>query len=221
MKKIAVLLGWLLVLPLILTGPVQASTLTFYINTPFPDNPDPDGPAPWLTALFEDQPDGKVQLTLSANLSASDFVSNWYFNVDPSFQGSLSFQYLGGGTDPATIYSNPNPSPDKDTNLKADGDGYFDFKFTFPTSEDSRFEGTESYQYLISSDIQLYASFFNFPSAPGGGNGIWHTAAHIQGISGGLSAWVGDGPQVPIPGAIWLLGSGLLGLAALRRRQSN
>lgn len=45
----------------------------------------------------------------------------------------------------------------------------------------------------------------------------WHTGQYETG--GGLASNLSAGYQVPLPGAVWLLGSGLAGLGFLRRRQ--
>jgi hypothetical protein len=39
-----------------------------------------------------------------------------------------------------------------------------------------------------------------------------------SGSSGGRESWVDNFALVPIPGAVWLLGSGLIGLFMLRRK---
>ncbi len=49
----------------------------------------------------------------------------------------------------------------------------------------------------------------------------FYTTAELVGYSGGIAPL--GGPPVPIPGAVWLLGSGLIGLVAFggRRRKKN
>ncbi|SEM01208.1 VPLPA-CTERM protein sorting domain-containing protein [Syntrophus gentianae] len=44
--------------------------------------------------------------------------------------------------------------------------------------------------------------------------------AHIVPQQGNSGYAAGDGSAVPLPGAVWLLGSGLVGLAAIRRRRA-
>jgi uncharacterized protein (TIGR03118 family) len=52
-----------------------------------------------------------------------------------------------------------------------------------------------------------------------GSGGKTNTLYFTAGIDGGEHGLFGSVSQVPIPGAVWLLGSGLLGLAAYRRRR--
>ena len=56
------------------------------------------------------------------------------------------------------------------------------------------------------------------------GEGNVFFAAHVAGFNDGnsaTSAFFGGSTLVPLPGAVWLLGSGLLGLVAFARRKKN
>jgi len=76
----------------------------------------------------------------------------------------------------------------------------------------------------------LLESDFNFLAAPHGGNGVFHTAAHVGGI--GLDAegsgWIGDSngngvvpPPIPEPSTFLLFAAGLGGLAFWRKSMVN
>ncbi len=72
--------------------------------------------------------------------------------------------------------------------------------------------------------IDLNADNFNFLNYTGTGDGIFYAAVHIGNYDGPNkhpntdSITVGATNAVPIPGAAWLFGSGLLGLVALKRK---
>jgi hypothetical protein len=206
------------------TGPAQAAAITLSLDTSFPGEgkPDPDGDPPWLTAVFDDKnTSGSVFLTLTASLGYGtdyqNYVSEWYFNLDPNFDpDQLRFSVVGDHSAPSAsdIYTGRNTE-------KADGDGYFDIKFNFPTSAGGRFDDSDSITYEITSTPKqdIVASSFYFLSEPGGDEDTWYSAAHIQELSGeagSSSTWIGA--PVPIPGGIWLLGSGLLALTGFRFR---
>ena len=51
-------------------------------------------------------------------------------------------------------------------------------------------------------------------------NAMWGTGNNAQ-FALNVAAWLADSTATPIPGAAWLLGSGLAGLIALRRRMQS
>jgi hypothetical protein len=159
-------------------------------------------------------------LTMQAsNLLAGEFISNWYFNIDPALNTrSLKFSYVNG---------QQAQSVSKGANCcKANGAGFYDLAFAYSTSGTrggaNRFTGGEVSTYLISGISGLTASAFSFMSSPSGGHGVWHTAAQIQGMANGGSGWIGGSP-IPEPTSLFLGGSiaAVLALGLWRRRRSS
>lgn len=216
-----------LTLPLILSGllafffsPVtHASTVTFDYDRVISGTA-PAGSTPWVTAVFDDGgTSGTVTLTMVApGLSGSENITGMYFNLDPALNpNNLSFSYLGS-TGPAATSVQTGVNA-----FKADGDGKYDILFNFPTS--SGFTAGDTVQYRITGISTLTSGSFNFLSACGNlncsGPGNFYAAAHVQNI-GANSGWIASNVGiVPIPGALWLFGSGLLGLAGLARSKKN
>lgn len=198
---------WLLpavALPLAWAAPALADSLTFKLVDEFSGAVQPTGT---LEATFL-KVGNDVQLTLTSNLKASEFVSLWYFNFNPNLD-------IVNVTPPSGVLV------DED-NLKADGDGDFDFGFSFGNGVFG--EGDGPLVYTISASRELFASDFNFLSEPAGGQGPFKSAAHVQGVynpnnpepnntSG--SGWIAA--VVPLPPVV-LGGSMLMGLVALHRR---
>ena len=202
----------------------MASTVTFNLDTTFSDKPNPPGNSPWLKAEFSDGSGiyaGQVFLTLTANLSPGSFVSDWGFSFNPSLTVSnLSFLYKAGSS------TGPFAGTPRIGNEHLPGTNtYFDFLLSFSTSnKGNRFDGNEYVVYLLgykggsisASDF----SIFNLTeqNTKHKDQGSWLTAAHIQGLSGkdGSTA-IGAQNAVPIPSAVWLFGSGLLGISGFRR----
>ena len=191
----------------------NAATIQFDYNIEFSGATPPAGTPPWLTAVFDDGGgSGSVTLTMSTpGLVGSEFVSSWFFNLDPSLDpSSLVFAHAGGTEGPADSIT-------QGTNCcKADGDGFYDFRLDV-----SGFNAGETLVYTISL-AGITASSFDFLSLPAGGSGPFNSAAHVQSIGPGgeESGWVANsnGSVVPVPAAVWLFGSGL-GLLALARRR--
>jgi hypothetical protein len=201
---------------LTLSGPARAASTTFDLASEYSNGTPPSGAAPWLRASFDDAGgSGSITLTLSSlSLAGTEFVSNWYLNLDPSLDpGDLVFSTpTKTGT-----FGDPTISLGAD-GFKAGPDGDFDILVAFDIAPPGdRFGAGDSVQYTITGIPTLTADSFDFLSAPsGGGPGPFPTAAHVQGIGpeGQASGWV----TTPEPGALSLL---LLGAGAALRRRSR
>ncbi len=146
----------------------------------------PDGSPPWMTVTFADSGANQVTMTIQNNFAAgSQFISNFFFNVDPAIAAmSITNQ---SGQAPETIhpysqgaYGNP-----------AFGNQY-DVQFSFETANNpNRFIGGESSVFLLSG-VGLDENSFSF-TTPSNNGGPQYMAAHLQGISGGGSSWIGSG----------------------------
>jgi hypothetical protein len=218
-------------------GVAQAGTLSYTLDTDF-SNDTPLSGFGSLTATFEDTDTDEVTLTLDAtNLLPSDtsFVGQWWFNVDESLSADPSawdFNYVSGpqtSTDPSlnvamATWQNESGS----TYFKPDGDGYFDLTFDWDPGD---FASGDVVVYTITAD-GLTADSFDFLSVGGGDpnkSGLY-SAAHIQGLDAGDSAFItgepggGEEPPgggitpTPEPSSLALLAIGALALGFIGRR---
>jgi hypothetical protein len=222
-------LGGAVVAVAVCASPLQAATVSLDLDIEFSGAQSPQGPTPWATAVFDDSFGGAntVRLTMNAtNLVSDESITSWFFN----FTGDatqLAFSPVSvGDADVDAIHTD---NTDSDTALKADGDGFFDFGFDFappPGSLATRFTGGETMIYDLTYTAPINAFDFHVFSASGGGQGTFLSAAHVQAIDDPVhcsgmdpncgSGWIG---AVPVPAAVWLFGSGLLGLAGVARRR--
>lgn len=214
-------------------GAAQAGVVTFTYSTAY-TGATPTSTPPWLTATFTDI-SGGVELKLQANgLPEGAFVSKWLFNFDPSLDPSF-VPIQTGGVPMAGWAIDPD---------RLNGGGpKFDLAINFPTANDpgsDRFDGWDTATFQLSwvsyggppieplaplsslfspASPLILAQSFNFPT--GGGEGVF-SGAHIQGLAGEDSGWIGTYvPEQPIPepGTLLLVGSGILGLARFGRRR--
>lgn len=224
---------------LMVAAPAFAATVTFNYDQEFSGGQAPSGSAPWMVSTFSVSPTTytigsttyhAVRLTIDlSNLQSSAFISETDFNIDPTMNpANLSFSFIGGN-------SNANVAPGLGTNnFKADGDGFYDISFGFPTVSGGTFAGGTLATFDIeatnaSMAAALVPESFAFLSKPAGGHGPFYAAAHVQNTTGACgtmgctgSGWLApSGYVVPLPAAVWLFGSGLMGLAALARRNKK
>lgn len=195
-----------IVAALVLAASGQASYgVTFNLDTEFSfGTPPASSTTPWVTATFSNIVGG-VQLDIfNANLVGTEFVSDFWFN----YGGNAALTYTNVSGD-SFVDINKNP-------MTADGGGLYSIHFAYNKANSDRFTGGEHSIYDIGGAT---ANDFNVLSTPSGGNGTWYAAAHVQGIDGAYSGFIGAIPEPEIY-AMMLAGLGLMGFVARRRRQS-
>jgi len=188
------------------------AVVSFDLDVEFSGSTPPAGAGPWLNATFDDGDSaGSVTLTLTAiNLTGTEFVSDWLFNLDPGLDPTeLTFSLAG---DPNTRgFSDPTISTGTDE-YKADGDGMYDIDIIFALSGGSsvQFDAGDVAVFTLGGISSLTADSFDYLSAPAGGHGPFPTAAHVQAI-GEDSGWITTGSEpVPDPATLTLLAVGSL-----------
>jgi hypothetical protein len=203
--------------------PATAGSVPFDFNTEFSGGQAPAGPAPWIIVTFSDtSTPGMVQLTVTTGgLTGNEDISGLYLNINPSLiVADLAFTSLNSGSGKIAA-SSIQLGEDA---FKADGDGKYDILLNYPTgSGPGTFNHTvsSSYDITYSGSGAFSAASFDFLSTPMGGHGPFLAAAHVLNTTGagsGGSGWVAPVSPVPLPAAVWLLISGLGGLAGFVRR---
>jgi len=203
--------------------PVSALAITFDLNFEFSNGTPPEGVAPWTTITIDDTADAgganSVRVTISnPNLTGGEFVSEVSLNLDPLLDPTaLTF---------SAVDTSAVASIGFDTGVdefQADGDGKFDILFDLPPPPGAfptKFTAGETISFDLTYTSALTADDFDFGSAPGGGQGTFHAAAHVQGIgpSDADSGWIGP---VPEPGLALLLVAGALAGVGIARRQQR
>ncbi len=219
---------WLLGCVLFGAQAASALSITFDLNFEFSNGTPPAGGTPWVTVTIDDAADAVgangVRVTVSnVGLVGTENVTELSLNLDPALDPTaLTFIAVDMSAvgSPAGDPNDFSFSTGVDA-FQADGDGKFDMLLDLPPPPGqaaARFQAGETIVFDLDLGAPLSASDFDFSSAPGGGQGTFKAAAHVQGIGEGGedSGWIGP---VPEPGAAWLLALGLGGLLASRSRR--
>jgi hypothetical protein len=218
MKK-RVIFGWMSAVAIALSlqaGAAFATTETINVGQVY-TGATPDGSPPWLVATFSSTGANTGTLTLTSNLSGSDFLQGlesshaavgWAFYVNQSISGiscaSGNCANSNSGFNAGGFNTGPVPGT---------------FNLAFGWGPQNRFGMGDSAVYDLTFSNALSGD-------PFGANGSgWWSVAHVQGIIGpnGDSGWIVSGTSVgvPEPAELGLFGAGVLlvGLfAGLRRR---
>jgi hypothetical protein len=189
-------------------GPVKAATIVFEFDYEFSGATEPEGTAPWLTATFSDIVGGVSLVIEATSLTASEFVSKFFFNTD-GISVTVTADDPPGTAPAGTVTLNPAQS--------ADGAGKFDVLIDFPTSGTTFTNGLVS-NWLIEGALTT-ANILSLSDHP---NNPRYIAAHIQSILNGESGWITGDPQViPLPAGLLLFLSGLAGIGFLGRYKAK
>ena len=209
---------WGLALGILLIAAYSArADFTVGLNQTFKGN-SPSGSSPWLSATFEQIDADTVRLTMISDLSSSsEFVSKWFFNLNPALNAAqLRFTEvsLGNVGKAPTIQS----SNDAFNGLGKSGD--FDILFKFKTSDrkdgGDRFrEGSEIIYDVSLVGGGLRADDFNYSSPGGKLSEPGTSVARIRGTGpdGNQDGDVVD--AAPAPAGIVLMASALPALLIL------
>lgn len=201
-------------------GVSGAAHIAFNLTTEYSGATPPVGAAPWLRVEFDDGGSpGSVTMTMTAtNLTGTEFVTDWRLNLDPLLDAT---DLVFSAPTKTGTFANPVITTGTDFTM-APGDGKYDILVAFDNAPPvNRFGSGESVKYTITGIPTLTAGSFAFLSAPAGGHGPFHTAAHVQGIGedGDDSGQITNGQIViviPEPAGLGVIGL-LLGIVARRR----
>lgn len=208
-----------------LANGASAATITYAFNLPATGKPSVSSSYPTVATLSISDVAGGVQMALTPNWSSSGWDDKKGGSVErldivfPSLSGSFSFTNNTGAPIKSWGISNQN----MDTSYKSNASV---FSVKFETSKSSDFDsGTTNSSWSVLGTGLSTASFNGlFADANNKVSPIFGVISvqgyALDGLTPTPSNWVA---AVPIPAAVWLFGSALLGLAGLgyRRKQTQ
>src|SRR6266446_4945244 len=190
--------------------PVGAeATLSYNLDFIF-SGASPGTTGPWGTISFTTVGSDTL-VTMAAlggptGLTSGEFITFWGFNTTDTSFGV----------------------PGTAARVCAHSDGFYNIVVSFETANNAgRLTAGESVSFTVTGALE---GSFNDLSAPGGGNGTYNSAIHIQGIPTDCSAWAGNSTSpnksaeagagaacgtVPEPGGLALALSGLVSMGGL------
>jgi hypothetical protein len=190
-------------------APVQAASVSYYLDQ---SNDLPDG-INYAKVTISDGVGGDIDFSVAVITSAFS-VSGSNFGMQ-----DFSFNYNNSLTVGPSNITNIDPSTwtiSQDANA---GGGFGKFDLQLSGSGSSRTELLTFTMSGVSGDtVNDYA--LGYTGTPSSGEFF---AAHIAGFdttNGVTSAQFGGSTPVPIPAAVWLFGSGLVGMIGVVRRRS-
>jgi hypothetical protein len=205
---------------------LKANTITLNLDTVL-SGKSPAGLAPWVTATFTDVGPNSVRLTLRAtDLTPGEFLGRGalYFNLAPDVS-HLTTSFIGGQKGHLKFGADA---------FNAGGNGLFDAELNFAQAGKNRFTRGEKSVWLLHGHGLNAADILALSLGGNNSSEGLYVASHFQGSGLGRSGdWITDTPPggttgetpldtpsaVPIPPALVLFGSGLVGLGLLSRRK--
>jgi hypothetical protein len=235
MKKAKIAVALVLALSSIAASTARADVITYYFsNTGIYNGTQLKDTSYFATATFTDVTQ-KVRsvtsvlyvdlvMTVMSGLSADvgAYVNDWAFNYATTTTANLTADWVNQvGNVQAT-----NVDTDGYKNFGGDKGGSFDLVFNFDTSNPGQLGLGKSSEYKLSG-AGLTASSFTVKSS----TDVYNAAVHVQGMASPSSFFYGITsvpPNTPLPPAaipepttVALLGLGLLGFAASRRKSTK
>ncbi len=209
----------------LLSGTVYANSVSYFLDQSN-EAALPDG-TNYLTVTIDDMG--------GTGASGDDIITFTVATVGGAFNPGTNFGIQTFGfniADSTSLPDSPNASWGLPSGWSAnvapppnqlDGFGRFDVEVTDGGSsrQDPLVFTIDVAGDSIASYVDLSGNPGNSQNPPAQGNQFF--AAHVAGFtvdgSSVTSAWFGGQTLVPIPAAVWLFGSGMLGLAAVARRK--